>query len=229
MLDRVVSTRLRYAGPRYGLWWTPFFGPTRASAQVWPARVIRVAEGVQLVPAPSTPAPVGPVAVYDGSMSHSIGSRLDERLLALLAADDVATLMGHAIAIATLDAEGRPHPALLSYGEVRALSAATLRLATWDDSTTTENLRRRGVVTLYIVEAGLVAYLKAHAREIAPPRALAGLARFEATIEDVLLDEVDESQEEGARVTSGIRFEPTRRDRKLGEWKSVHTALSEPA
>lgn len=162
-------------------------------------------------------------------MSHSIGKRLNERLLASLAAEDVATQMGHAIAIATLDAEGRPHPALLSYGELRALSAATLRLTTWDDSNTTENLRRRGAITLYIVEAGLAAYVKARAREIAPPRALPGLARFEATIEDVLIDELDEKHEQGARIIAGIRFKPTRRDRKLSEWMSVHTALSEPA
>lgn len=167
--------------------------------------------------------------MYDGGMSRSIGSRLDPRLMALLAADDSEPLMGHAIAIATLDAKGRAHPALLSYGEIRAMDPATLRLATWDDTRTTANLQRSGAITLLIVEAGLVAYVKARAREISPPRAIPGLARFEATIEDVLMDEVDESQEQGARVTSGIRFEPTRWDLKSDEWKATRAALGEPA
>jgi hypothetical protein len=174
-------------------------------------------------------APVHPRPVYDGHMSLSIGRLLDERLLALLGAEDLGALMGHAIAIATLDGEGRPHPALLSFGEVRAFDRSTLRIATWDDTRTTENLRSRGAITLFVVEAGFVAYLKGRAEEMARPRAVPGLARFGVQIEDILVDEVDETQEQGARVTSGIRFEPTRWDRKLDEWRAVHAALGESA
>mgnify|MGYP001396359393 CR=1 FL=1 len=53
---------------------------------------------------------------------------------------------------ATTDAAGRPHPALLSYGEVLARDASTLRLAAAKGSATAENMRIRGAVTLCLVE-----------------------------------------------------------------------------
>ena len=158
-------------------------------------------------------------------MSRDLGSELPATLLSLLDGHDLPSRMGKAILIATIDVEGRPHPALLSYGEVVALDARRLRLATYRSSGTSENLRRSGQLTLCLIEAGMAYYVKARAAEHgAPPSS--SLARFEATVERVLVDQAREDLEPGARITRGIEFDAGRSASEvLADWAAVLRSL----
>ena len=148
-------------------------------------------------------------------------------LLPLLDAQDLPARAGKASLVSTIDARGRPHPALLSYGEVVAIDARRLRVATYRSSGTSENMRRSGHLTLCLVEAGMAYYLKTHAVELESPwPRFPVLARFEATLEQVLVDQAREDVEPGARITSGIAFDTAKPIGTLiAEWETVLNAL----
>lgn len=159
-------------------------------------------------------------------MSRELGNELPAMLLSLLDGSDLAARLGKAILITTVDAQGWAHPALLSYGEVVAIDARRLRLATYAGSRTTSNLRRSGRLTLCLIEAGMAYYVKTRALERDPSPNLPGLARFEATVEQVLSDQAREDLEPGARITAGIEFEDQRASSVvLTDWAAVLEAL----
>jgi hypothetical protein len=138
-------------------------------------------------------------------VSTHAGDRLDEALFRRLSGD-VGLRRREAILIATVDDRGRPHPALLSYGEVLALTPALLRIAVPAKSTTARNLGARGALTLCLIGPDGVAYLKTAAQALPKEPFLdaQGLAAFEAHIEDVLVDAP--AAGERAHLTSGITF-----------------------
>jgi hypothetical protein len=162
-------------------------------------------------------------------MSRPLGNELTEALVALLDGNDLPARSGKAILIVTIDDRGWPHPALLSYGEVVAADARRLRLATYRNSATSENMRRSGHLTLCLVDAGMAYYLKTRAVE--QGEFLVGfpaLARFEATVQQVLADQAREDLEPDARITSGIRYEARRPAAQLlAESAAVLKALRE--
>jgi hypothetical protein len=142
-------------------------------------------------------------------MSRRLGAAVPEELLALLQGADAGPWADQAVLIATADHRGRPHPALLSFDELYAPDAHRLRLGTYADSSTTENLRVRGALTLCFAGPGRVYYVKAVASEVHPPGAPGeppGVACFEARIEDVLLDFARSDVEGPVDVLSGITF-----------------------
>ncbi len=159
-------------------------------------------------------------------MSRELGNELPGALLSLLDGHDLPARVGKAILIATVDAQGWAHPALLSYGEVVAVDARRLRLATYGSSGTSSNLRRTGRLTLCLVEAGMAYYVKARATEQQTSSHLPGLARFEATVEQVLADQTREDLEPYGRITSGIEFDAGKPDSEtLAAWAAAHEAL----
>jgi hypothetical protein len=159
-------------------------------------------------------------------MSRELGNELPGVLLSLLDGHDLPARMGKAILITTVDAQGWAHPALLSFGEVVAIDARRLRLATYGSSSTTSNLRRSGRLTLCLIEAGMAYYVKARALEQQATPRLAGLTRFEATVEQVLADQAREDIEPHAQITRGIEFDAGRpASELLAAWAAVLTAL----
>ncbi|MFL5312659.1 MAG: pyridoxamine 5'-phosphate oxidase family protein [Myxococcales bacterium] len=159
-------------------------------------------------------------------MSRELGKELPEALLSLLDGRDLTGRMAKAILIATVDSNGWAHPALLSYGEVIALDARRLRVATYRSSRTTANLRRSGRLTLCLIEAGTAYYVKAQAVEQRADAGLPELARFEAAVEQVLADQARDDLEPGARITCGIEFDPGRPPADaLAAWAVVLKAL----
>src|SRR5437773_12580884 len=85
-------------------------------------------------------------------MSRLIGKELTKLLLDRLNGQNVTPHESKIIPIFTLDDLGWPHPALLSYFEVVAKNSSTVDLALWKDSSTANNLRRLGKVTLMITD-----------------------------------------------------------------------------
>jgi len=135
-------------------------------------------------------------------MSKILGNELTDVLLKRLSGAAMATQEGKIIPIFTLDEEGWPHPALLSYYEVVAKNASTLEMAIWKDSSTANNLRRMGKISLMIADNGVNFYIKGAVKELekemtgAPP-----VSRFQITVEQLL-----EDQEPNAQITSGMTY-----------------------
>ncbi len=138
-------------------------------------------------------------------MSRSLGSRLPDDLVARLSQTDLAPLLGRAIPIITVDAEGRPHAMLCSYLELRAVDAGTIRMAIGADSRSAANLAARGTATLLLIELGRAVYVKCRAAGGSIARG--ALRRFDLSVEDVTEDG-PAPWEEGVRIVSGIGYAP---------------------
>lgn len=138
-------------------------------------------------------------------MARSLGPALPARLVARLSQSDLRPLLGRALPLITLDAEGRPHPMLCSYLELRAVSPTLLRLAIAARSGSARNLENRGVATLLVIEPEHTIYVKGRAS--GAPLLMGELARFELSVEDVSEDAAAE-WEAGAGITSGLIYAP---------------------
>ena len=135
-------------------------------------------------------------------MSQLLGKELTKELFNLLKGENVASKLGKAIVIVTVDDKGWPHPAMLSYYEVVAKERSRIDLAIGKTSTTTKNLRRTGQITLLVTDSGINYYLKGSAREIKESmEGVSFMSLFRVEIEQLL-----EDQEPDAVITSGVTF-----------------------
>lgn len=135
-------------------------------------------------------------------MSQLLGKNLPEPLLARLNGADVASHDGKVIPIFTVDEAGWAHPALLSYYEMVAKNESTLDMALWKNSSTANNLRKTGKVTLMITDKGVNYYLKGSVQELQYEMAgAAPVSRFRVTMEQVI-----EDQEPNAEITTGLTY-----------------------
>jgi hypothetical protein len=152
------------------------------------------------------------------------GHHLDETLFRRLSGE-LALRRPEAILIATVDDRGRPHPALLSYGEVLAVTPAVLRLAISAKSTTARNLAQRGAVTLCLIGPEGAAYVKAAARVLPaePSLAAEGLIAFEAHIKDVSEDAPADGEK--AHLVAGITFVADDPEGQARAWATRLAAL----
>lgn len=136
-------------------------------------------------------------------MSRSLGPSLPDALLGRLTATDPGDQLGQVVVLATVDPYGWPHPALVSYAELRALDPARLRLALYAGSRSSRHLRDSGRATLVFADAEVTLYVKAEAISLPTVGEYPDLARFELHVRDVLEDRA-EGEEAGARLTSGL-------------------------
>ena len=93
-------------------------------------------------------------------MARRRTEQLTDDLYRRLGGADVSRSRDQAIVVCTVDADGWPHPAMLSYFEVAARDRHNLRLAVYTNSRTCANMRERGKATLIVVDAGLVCYVR---------------------------------------------------------------------
>ncbi len=135
-------------------------------------------------------------------MSRFVGKTLTEELRQRLSGAEMAPLEGKIIPIFTLDENGWPHPALLSYYEMVARNSSTLDMALWKDSSTAKNLRRDGKITLMISDRDVNFYIKGRVQELQYEMAGAPqVSRFRVSVEELL-----EDQEPNAQITSGMTY-----------------------
>ena len=141
-------------------------------------------------------------------MARPLGPRMSAPLVGRLSQRDLERRLGVALPLVTVDAEGRPHPMLLSYLEVRAYDSGTLGLVIQARSTSARNLIERGAATLLILEPDAVIYIKT--RVVDGPLDVAGteaLGYFLLEVEDVLED-VAADWEGGMRITGSVTYAP---------------------
>ncbi len=143
-------------------------------------------------------------------MTRSRGPALPPELAERLSQRDLASRLGLALPFITVDGEGRPHPMLLSYLELRAYDPGTLGLVILTTSRSAQNLRLRQVGTLLVVEPATVSYVKTRALDgpLAVPGGEGfGLGYFLLAVEDVLEDAAA-AWEGGMTITAGIQYRP---------------------
>jgi Pyridoxamine 5'-phosphate oxidase len=117
--------------------------------------------------------------------------------------------LGKGLPLITVDGQGRPHPMLLSYLEVRAIDAGSLALVVGAGSRSARNLAERRRASLLLIEPEITVYVKASV--VDGPLALddqPGLALFLLGVEEVLEDSTT-GPEAGTQIISGIRYAPS--------------------
>ena len=135
-------------------------------------------------------------------MSQLLGKELPPELLQRLGGAEIEAQEGKIIPIFTIDEDGWAHPALLSYYEVIAKSASTLDMALWKNSSTANNLRKTGKITLMLSDFKTNYYLKGRVSELEyEMTGAAPVSRFR-----VALDQVIEDQEPNAEITTGLTY-----------------------
>jgi hypothetical protein len=106
-----------------------------------------------------------------------------------------------ALRLATVDAEGWPHAALLSAGDVLVMPSGRIRFALFPQSNMTSNLEREGRLTISLALDGGMYELKLRSRRLANPTSDVPLALFEADVEAVRHHVAPY-----AKVTGGVAF-----------------------
>src|SRR5438552_935552 len=145
-------------------------------------------------------------------MTRSLGASLPSRLVERLGQRDPAAHLGVALPFVTVDGNGRPHPMLLSYLEVRAYDARTVGLVIGGRSRSAQNLAERRAGTLLVIEPDATVYVKLRAVDGPLPvdgGGEYGLGYFLLEVEEVLEDAAAD-WEGGMRITGGVRYPPPR-------------------
>jgi len=140
-------------------------------------------------------------------MSKLVGDRLPDDLYRRLAGNNLQACAEKAILICSVDANGFAHPAVLSYFEVAAKDANNIRLATYKGSSTSNNMRRNGKLTMLIIDTRTAYYIKGSIAELeAEMRCSSQNSKFNLHVEQVLADEANEEFEPGSYILSGVTF-----------------------
>jgi hypothetical protein len=135
-------------------------------------------------------------------MSQLLGKELPPELLQRLGGAEIEAQEGKIIPIFTIDEDGWAHPALLSYYEVIAKGASTLDMALWKNSSTANNLRKTGKITLMLSDFKTNCYLKGRVSELEyEMTGAAPVSRFRVALEQVI-----EDQEPNAEITTGLTY-----------------------
>ena len=135
-------------------------------------------------------------------MSQVLGNELTAELLSRLDGRNVELYEGKIIPIFTVDESGWAHPALLSYYEMVAKNPRTIDMALWKNSSTANNLRQTGKVTLMISDYALNYYLKGTVNQTeAEMSGTPAVSRFRVTLEQVI-----EDQEPNAEITTALTY-----------------------
>lgn len=160
-------------------------------------------------------------------MPRSLGTALPPLLQGLFDGRDLASKIGDTFLLTTTDAEGWPHVAMLSAGElVLAPSGDALNVGLWLHSTATKNLERdgRGLLTVVTDGAGFYLRLTAQRQADLDLGADGRLARFALHVVDVQEDRVNY-----ATLTSGVTFRLHEPDGVVARWQRTVEALRSPA
>src|SRR6516162_4172356 len=143
-------------------------------------------------------------------MTRSLGRSLSQALVERFAQRDLARRLGAALPFVTTDAQGRPHPMLLSYLEIRAHDTRTVGLVIGARTRSASNLAERRTATLLVIEPDVTVYVKLRTVDGPLPVADAGqhgLGYFLLEVDEVLEDAAAD-WEGGMRIMSGLRYGP---------------------
>lgn len=139
-------------------------------------------------------------------MARFVGRELPEDLYQRLAGN-LEACAEKAILVCTVDQAGWPHPAILSYFEVIAKDRCNIRLATYKDSSTTNNMRRNGKLTMLVIDERIACYIKGTVEELSREMSSAPHnSKLNLRVDEVLADGANEEFEPGVYITSGVSY-----------------------
>jgi hypothetical protein len=125
-----------------------------------------------------------------------------------------------ALRLSTVDAEGWPHAALLSAGDMVVIPPRRIRIALFPQSGMTANLEREGRLTISLSLGGGVWEMRLRSRRLPHSSAEVPLAFFEAEVEAVR-----QHIAPYADVTGGITFSLHEPQAVLPRWQRQIAAL----
>jgi hypothetical protein len=125
-----------------------------------------------------------------------------------------------ALRLSTVDADGWPHTALLSAGDMMVIPPRRIRLALFPQSGMTANLEREGRLTISLSLGGGVCEMRLRSRRLPHSSAEVPLAFFEAEVEAVR-----QHIAPYADVTGGITFSLHEPQAVLPRWQRQIAAL----
>jgi Pyridoxamine 5'-phosphate oxidase len=125
-----------------------------------------------------------------------------------------------ALRLSTVDADGWPHAALLSAGDMLALPDGRIRFAIFPQSGMAANLTRDGRITMSLSLDGAMYELRMHARQLQQAAPEVPLACFEAEVE-----RVRKHVAPYADVTTGVTFALHEPQVVLPRWQRQIAAL----
>lgn len=161
-------------------------------------------------------------------MSALIGTELTDDLQDRLRGADLERFADLVIPIVTVDADGWPHPALLSYFEVVAADSRTIRLAAYAESTTTANMRRNGKLTIMVIDERATYYVKGTVEQLARHMVCAPEnSKLSMRVERVLTDLPDPHFEPDAYIASGVTYRNPNRAAELVKARRILAELRE--
>jgi hypothetical protein len=156
------------------------------------------------------------------NVTRSLGKHLPDSVSGLLDGSELAPREGLTFLLLTSDEEGWPQVAMLSVGELVAVTPDTLHAGLWLHSGTSRNLTRSGRATLVVIADGNAYYIHVNATrgEDLQLGADGRLAYFVLHVDDVQEDSADY-----ARLTSGISFKLKSPEQVVPRWQHTVDAL----
>lgn len=141
-------------------------------------------------------------------MAQDVGSELPPDLVERFQPSSIAAHAHKVVLLVTRDEDGWPRPAVLSYFEIVVRSVTELRVATYTDSTTANNLRRDEIATLIVIDTDQTYYIKGVVEQVkAQMLTMPHSALMRLRVAQVLADQADPTREGSIEITSGITYD----------------------
>ncbi len=161
-------------------------------------------------------------------MARSIGNTMPPAIVSLLSDDAFADWVGVndtwlTILVLSTTHDSWPHLAMVSLGEIVAVSPRALRLALWPSSTAATNVWREQRTTLVLIHEGAAYCLRCAARrgaDLVLPDDGGQLACFGLRVDDVIEDAAPY-----AVLTSGVTFRLNDPNQTAQRWRTTRAAL----
>jgi hypothetical protein len=151
----------------------------------------------------------------------SASDALPEALRRRLDGRDLGDKVGETFLLCTVGEPGWPHVAMLSAGELLAVSPRELRVALHEGSGTSANVERTGRATLLAVLDGAAWTVRLDAVPLGRHRA----GGIELRLLSAKVAEVTEHRVPYAELETGVRFRLTDAGGALARWRETLTAL----
>ncbi|GGA30856.1 hypothetical protein [Paenibacillus physcomitrellae] len=121
----------------------------------------------------------------------------------LLDGGSLAEKQGEALILSTVSEDGWPHTAMLSVGEVVAVSGSRLRIGLWPATATSSNMARTGQALLVAVYQGRVSYIKL---KVKPPLPALQESDYPRDRYEAEVVQVKQDAAKYAEIVSGIQI-----------------------
>ncbi|MBO0997330.1 pyridoxamine 5'-phosphate oxidase family protein [Bacillus sp. SD075] len=135
----------------------------------------------------------------------------------LLNGKELADKQHEAMMLLTVSEEGWPHNAMISVGEIVAISRKELRICLWPDTSTTANVIRTQKATLVLFWKGKAQYIRLSLGRLKElPNAQYQRVRFHAKIVEARKDIA-----KYAEITSGIKIDLKNPKEIVERWRDT--------